>query len=144
MVWPQQSLTERVQISVEIWIFDNPFHKKGPVVGHLVAREYPTIRSSIFWWNEAVKVIEVMEVVLGFGVPWGCRGSKAWHITTEDFRVIQVLEFSFIFMFWKLVDEIKISKHQNFRNIFKQIIAYLCLSVRANSKNTFHCETPCI
>ena len=32
---------------------------------------------------------------------WGCRGSKVWKITTEDFRVIQVLEFSFILMFWK-------------------------------------------
>ena len=32
---------------------------------------------------------------------WGCRGSKVWKIITEDFRVIQVLEFSFILMFWK-------------------------------------------
>ena len=32
---------------------------------------------------------------------WDCRCSKAWKITTEDFRVIQVLEFSFILMFWK-------------------------------------------
>ena len=30
-----------------------------------------------------------------------CRGSKAWKITTEDFRVIRVLEFSFILMFRK-------------------------------------------
>ena len=30
---------------------------------------------------------------------WGCRGSKAWKITTEDFRLIQVLELSFISMF---------------------------------------------
>ena len=32
---------------------------------------------------------------------WGCRCSKDWKITTEDFRVIQVLEFCFILMFWK-------------------------------------------
>ena len=32
---------------------------------------------------------------------WGCRCSKDWKITTDDFRVIQVLEFSFILMFWK-------------------------------------------
>ena len=31
----------------------------------------------------------------------GCRGSKFWKITTKDFRVIQVLEFSFNLMFWK-------------------------------------------
>ena len=30
---------------------------------------------------------------------WGCRGLKAWKITTEDFRLIQVLEISFISMF---------------------------------------------
>ena len=43
---------------------------------------------------------------------WGCRCSKDWKITTEDFRVIQVLEFSFILMFWKkkcLVESWKIS-----------------------------------
>ena len=42
----------------------------------------------------------------------GCRCSNDWKITTEDFRVIQVLEFSFILMFWKkkcLVESWKIS-----------------------------------
>ena len=34
-------------------------------ISHLVAREYPTIRSIIFSWNEAVNVIEAMEVVEG-------------------------------------------------------------------------------
>ena len=32
---------------------------------------------------------------------WGCRDSKAWKITIEDVKVIQVAEFSFILMFWK-------------------------------------------
>ena len=32
---------------------------------------------------------------------WGCRDSKVGKITTEDFRVIQFLEFSFILIFWK-------------------------------------------
>ena len=70
---------------------------------------------------------------------WGYRGSKAWKIITEDFRVTQDLEFSFILkkiifvwimkyhvefctfsvrgcwgqpmsLFWKLVDETQISK----------------------------------
>ena len=31
------------QISVKKWIFDDPFHKKGPV-GHFGARDDPTIR----------------------------------------------------------------------------------------------------
>ena len=30
--WPQQPLTEIVLISVKNWIFDDPFHKKGPVL----------------------------------------------------------------------------------------------------------------
>ena len=34
---------------------------------------------------------------------WGCRGSKAWNITTEDFRVIKILKFSFILMFWRIL-----------------------------------------
>ena len=28
--WPQKPPIERVQTSVKIWIFDDPFHKKGP------------------------------------------------------------------------------------------------------------------
>ena len=32
---------------------------------------------------------------------WGCICSKDWKITTEDFRAIQVIKFSFILMFWK-------------------------------------------
>jgi hypothetical protein len=59
---------------VKNWIFDDPFHKEGPVVG---ARDDPTIRIS--------NLFDEMS----------CRGSKVWKITTEDFRVIQVLEFLF-------------------------------------------------
>ena len=40
--------------------------------------------------SEAAKADEVIEVDEVF---------KAWKITTKDFRVIQVLEFSFILMF---------------------------------------------
>ena len=35
---------------------------------------------------------------------WDCRGSKAWKITTEDFRVIQVLKFFFILIFKEIVE----------------------------------------
>ena len=40
----------------------------------------------------------------GFWGHWGCWGSwgsKVWKMTTEDFRVIQFLKFSFILMLWK-------------------------------------------
>ena len=41
-----------------------------------------------------MEVVEAVEVI-------GTAGSKAWKITTEDFIVIQILEFSLIFIFWK-------------------------------------------
>ena len=42
----------------------------------------------------AAEVSEVVEASVSLR-------SKAWKITTEDFRVIQAFEFSFIFMFRK-------------------------------------------
>ena len=48
-----------------------------------------------------------------------------------------------ILLFWKLVDETKISKPQDFRTLFKQILAYIFLSVRANSNVTFQYEILC-
>ena len=57
--WPQQPPTEIVLISVKNWIFDDPFHKKGPVLVILIIQPSGSV---IFWWNEGVKVIEAMEV----------------------------------------------------------------------------------
>jgi hypothetical protein len=36
---------------VKIWIFDDPFHKKGPIlpIGHFGARDDPTIRLRKFF-----------------------------------------------------------------------------------------------
>ena len=34
--WTQQLLAERVTYIIEKWIFDDPFHKKGPVLVILV------------------------------------------------------------------------------------------------------------
>ena len=48
-----------------------------------------------------------------------------------------------ILLFWKLVDQTKISKPQDFRTLFKQILAYIFLSVRAYSDVTFQYEIPC-
>jgi hypothetical protein len=41
----------------------------------------------------------------------------------------------FYVTFSKLVDETQMSKPQNFRRLFKQILASIFLSVRVNSKN---------
>ena len=44
---------------------------------------------------------------------WGSRGSKAWKITSENIKVIQVDEFSFIWMFWKQLFLGRIMKYQD-------------------------------
>ena len=71
-------------MSVKNWIFDDPFHIKGPVLVILVPG---MIRPSGSGSVEASEVAEAAEVNEAGEV------SKAWKITTEDFRVIQVLEF---------------------------------------------------
>ena len=56
----------------------------------------------IFWWNEAVEVIEAIEVVEAVEVIEAAEVLRIGKITTGDFRVIQVLEFSFILIFWEI------------------------------------------
>ena len=89
------------QISVKYWIFDDPFHKKGLVL--------------IIWVLGMIKPSGSVDFLMkwgwrghwGYWGCWGhwghrsCRGFKTWEITTEEFRIIQTFEFSFIFMFWK-------------------------------------------
>ena len=54
-----------------------------------------------FWRNRAVEAVEASEVAEADEVNEAAKVSKGSKITTEDFRVIQVLEFSFILMFSK-------------------------------------------
>ena len=61
----------------------------------MVAREYPTIRSIIFFHELRPRGS------WGCRGHWDCRGFKAWKINTEDLGVIQFLEFSFILIFEK-------------------------------------------
>ena len=64
--WPQQPPTERYQISVKNWIFDDPFHKKGPILVIWVPWMIQPSRSVFFCdelRTEAVEVIEATEVV---------------------------------------------------------------------------------
>ena len=83
------------------WIFDDPFHKKGLIL--------------VIWVLGMIKSLGSVDFLMKWGCwghwghwgcwghwgHWGCRGFKAWKITTEDFKFIQVFEFSFIFMFYK-------------------------------------------
>ena len=89
--WPQQPLTQKVSDISEKLDFWWSIPQKGTGIGQLGAREDQTVRISNFLMK------------WGCRGHWGCRSFKAWKITTEDFRVIQALEFSFIFMFWKKV-----------------------------------------
>ena len=107
------------QISVENWIFDDPFHKKGLIL--------------VIWVLGMIKPSRSVNFLMKWGCwgrwghwgcwghwgHWGCRDFKAWKINTEDFRVIQAFEFSFIFMFWKKVFWGRIMKyHIEFRHLF--------------------------
>ena len=64
---------------------------------HFGARDDPTITISNIFDEKGCKDH------WGHGGCCACRGSKVLKITTEDFRVIQVLEFRFILMFWKIL-----------------------------------------
>ena len=55
----------------------------------------------VFWRNRTVEAVETTEVAEADEINVAAKVSKAWKITTEDFRVIQVLEFSFILIVWK-------------------------------------------
>ena len=84
--------------------FDDPFPKKRPVLVILVPGMIQPSQSVMFLMKWGCKGHWGHGGRWGCRGHWGCRGSKVWKITTEDFRVIQVLEFSFILMFWKNID----------------------------------------
>ena len=47
--WPQQPQTERVSDFSKNWIFENPFHKKGPVLVILVPEMIQSLGSGSFF-----------------------------------------------------------------------------------------------
>ena len=99
--WPQQPPTEIVLKSVKNCIFDAPFCKKEPVVVILRPRMIQPSGSVIILMKWGCRGHWGHGGCWGCRGHWSCRGSKVWKITIEHFRVIQVLEFSFILMFWK-------------------------------------------
>ena len=99
--WPQQPPTEKLLISVKIWIFDDTFYKKGPVLVILVPGMIQPSGLVFILMEWGCKCHWGHRGRWGCRGHWGCWGSKVQKITTEDFRVIQVLELSFIFMFRK-------------------------------------------
>ena len=74
------------RISVENWIFDDPFRKRGQYWSFWCLRRSNHQDLEV----EVAEANEVNEAAEAF---------KACKITTEDFRFIQGIEFSFIWMF---------------------------------------------
>ena len=102
--WPQQPPTEIELISVKKLNFWPSIPQKGLVLVILVPWMIQPSQSVMFLMKWGCRGHWGHGGCWGCGGHWGCRGSKVWKISTEDFRVIQVLEFSFILMFWKNID----------------------------------------
>ena len=82
--WPQQPPIERVQISVKIWIFDDPFHKNGPLLVTFLPGSIQPSGAVICLMKWGCKGHWGHGGCWGCRGHWGCRGSKVWKITTED------------------------------------------------------------
>jgi hypothetical protein len=52
--------------------------------------------SGFFWENWHLEAVEASEIAEAAEVNEAAEVSKAWKITTEDFRVFQVLEFNIL------------------------------------------------
>jgi hypothetical protein len=117
--WPQQPPTQRVSDISEKLDFRWSIPQKGTGIGHLGARDDQTIRISNLLTKWGCRGHWGHWGCWGHWGHWGCRGFEAWKTTTEDFRVIQEFEFSFIFMFWKKVFFGRITNyHIEFKHLF--------------------------
>ena len=84
--WPQQPLTEIMVISVKNCIFDDPFHKKGPVLVSLVPGMIQPSQTLMFLmkWN--------CKGHWDHGGCWGCRGH--WGCRVSEKSLLRFLESS--------------------------------------------------
>ena len=101
--WPQQPPTERVSDISKNWIFDDLFHKKGLILIVWVLGMIQPSGSAFFLTKWGCWGHWGHWGCWSCRGHWGCRGFKAWKISTDDLTVIQVLKFSFFFMFWKQI-----------------------------------------
>ena len=109
--WPQQPPTETFSDISEKLDFWWSILQKGTVVGHLGASDDQTIIISNFLMKWGCWGHWGHWGCWGHWGRWGCRGFKAKKTTTEDLRIIQVLAFNFILMFWKTIFMRKIMKY---------------------------------
>ena len=117
--------------NVKSWIFKDPINKKGSVLVILVPGGIELSRSGIFARKKSVGGHWGHWGFWGCWGHWGCRGFKASKITTEDSRLIQVLELSFISMFLEKKIFGGIMKYQvGFKQLF-------CLRLLRSANVTF-------
>ena len=76
------------QILVKNWIFDDPFHKKLPVLSILVPEWSDHKNKAVFWGNWALEAVEASKVAEAAEVNEASKASKAWKITIEDFKAV--------------------------------------------------------
>ena len=104
----RQNINSVVQISVKIWILDDPL--KGTLYWSFGCQRCSSHQVQCFflmkWGCKGQKVIEakeVVEAVEAIETAKALRHGKSILRTSESSRVIQVLEFSFILIFWKKI-----------------------------------------
>ena len=97
--WPQQPRTEKISDTSKKLDFWWSIQQKTLVLVILVPGMIQPSGSGSSWMKWGCWGHWGHRGCWGCWGHWGCRGSKAWKITTEGFRLIQVLELSFIYIF---------------------------------------------
>ena len=80
-------------ILVKNWIFDDPFHKKLPILVIMVPVMIRPSGSGFFGGNWALEAVEASEVAEAAEVNEAGEVSKAWKITTSIFQVLEINNF---------------------------------------------------
>ena len=88
-------------MSVKNWIFYYSLQKKGTYWSFWCQGWLNHQDEDFFWENRAVEAVEASEVAEADEVNEAAEVSKGSKITNEDFKVIQVLEFSLFWCFEK-------------------------------------------
>ena len=92
---------KKYQISVKIGFLMIHFTKRGQYWTFWCQGWTNHLEQEVFWWNRVFEAVEVSEVAGVDQVNEAAEVLGPKKITTDDFRVIQVLEFTFILLFGK-------------------------------------------
>ena len=76
-------------MSVKIWIFDDPFHKRRSVLVILMPLMIKPSESGSFLGNRAVEAVEASGAAEATEVNEAAEVCKAWKITTASSRFLK-------------------------------------------------------